>query len=217
MTKMSVKEAAFLSRIRWWGNMFGQGVGGDSYLKLLSWHHFEDGQLLYEDDFNASSNFAFASMFKYYHFVFDTTSWSSLIFIYTLLCVDCWSSPGRVILIDWSLHGRVISHLNVSSVHSSDGGLYRCQAQNSVSFYDIKDIVVHNVYSYLRWGWSLTPQGWMCMVRHHRVVCRMSPLSRGFRIFYQHPRDTLLEAPNISDDKKERKGTLFKPNIPPES
>ena len=131
---MLVKEATFLSRIRWWGNMFGQGVGGDSYLKLLSWHHFEDGQLLYEDDFNASSNFAFASMFKYYHFVFDTTSWSSLIFIYTLLCVDCWSSPGRVILIDWSLHGRVISHLNVSSVHSSDGGLYRCQAQNSVSF-----------------------------------------------------------------------------------
>ena len=27
---------------------------------------------------------------------------------------------------------RVISHLNVSSVHSSDGGLYRCQAENTV-------------------------------------------------------------------------------------
>ena len=123
-----------------------------------------------------------------------------------------------MILIDISLHGRVISHLNVSSVHSSDGGLYRCQAQNSVSFFNILDIVGDNMYLYLRWVWSLTPQGWMCMVRHHRVVCRMSPLSRGFRIFYQHPRDTLLEAPNISDDTKlERKGTLLKPNIPPES
>ena len=28
--------------------------------------------------------------------------------------------------------GRVISHLNISSVHSSDGGLYRCEASNSV-------------------------------------------------------------------------------------
>ena len=61
MTTMLIKEAAFLSRIRWWGNMFGQGVGGDSYLKLLSWlsswarHHFEDGRPVYKDDFNASS------------------------------------------------------------------------------------------------------------------------------------------------------------------
>ena len=170
--------------------------------------------------FRCKFNFAFASMmFKYYHFVFDTTSWSSLIFIYTLLCVDCWSSPGRVILIDWSLHGRVISHLNVSSVHSSDGGLYRCQAQNSVSFFNILDIVGDNMYLYLRWVWSLTPQGWMCMVRHHHGVCRMSLLSRGFLILYQHRRKEIqLEAHNISNFAKlERKGTLFKPNIPAES
>ena len=175
-------------------------------------------------------------IYKYYHFVFETTYitvcwlliftcqgelwWSSVLHI--PLYVDCWPLPGRRILtifIDISSPGRVISHLNVSSVHSSDGGLYRCQAQNSVSFYDIKDIVVHNVYSYLRWGWSLTPQGWMCMVHHHRVVCRMSPLSRGFLILYQHLRKELqLEAHNISNvTKLERKGTVFKPNIPPES
>ena len=165
-------------------------------------------------------------IYKYYHFVFETTYitvcwlliftcqgelwWSSVLHI--PLYVDCWPLPGRRILtifIDISSPGRVISHLNVSSVHSSDGGLYRCQAQNSVSFFNILDIVGDNMYLYLRWVWSLTPQGWMCMVHHHRVVCRMSPLSRGFRIFYQHPRDALLEAPNISDDKKLREKALF--------
>ena len=30
---------------------------------------------------------------------------------------------------------RVISHLNVSSAHSSDGGLYRCQAENAVRLF----------------------------------------------------------------------------------
>ena len=86
-------------------------------------------------------------------------------------------------------------------------------------FLNILDIVGDNIYLYLRWGWSLTPQGWMCMVRHHRVVCRMSPLSRGFLILYQHRRKEIqLEAHNISNFAKlERKGTLFKPNIPPES
>ena len=107
---------------------------------------------MHKDDFNASSKFAFASMiYKYYHFVFETTYitvcwlliftcqgelwWSSVLHI--PLYVDCWPLPGRRILtifIDISSPGRVISHLNVSSVHSSDGGLYRCQAQNSVSF-----------------------------------------------------------------------------------
>ena len=162
--------------------MFGQGVGGDWRLITdiiivaveLSKASFWGRSTCVQRWFQCKFNFAFASMmFKSYHFVFDTTSWSSLIFIYTSLCVD------------WSLPGRVISHLNVSSVHSSDGGLYRCQAQNSVSFYGLKDIIVHNMYLYLRWGWSLTPQGWMCMVRHLRGVCRMSPLSQGFLILYQ--------------------------------
>ena len=72
--------------------MFGQGVGGDSYLKFLSWHHFEDGQVVYIDDFSASSNFAFASMMlKYYHFVFETTC---LFIHYCVLIVDLHLAGG---------------------------------------------------------------------------------------------------------------------------
>ena len=41
--------------------------------------------------------------------------------------------PCRLVIGQYlSSSGEVISHLNISSLHSSDGGLYKCRAENSV-------------------------------------------------------------------------------------
>ena len=86
---------------------------------------------------------------------------------------------------------RVISHLNVSSVHSSDGGLYRCQAENTVRhFFSVEQsqrsdfFETHNFgwtvqICPTRWVWWLTPQGSMCTVRHPRGASTMSLLFPG--------------------------------------
>ena len=52
-----------------------------------------------------------------------------------------------------------------------------------------------------------------------RGLQNVTAVSRFSNLFSISPRYcTELEAPNISDDTNfERKGTLFKPNIPPES
>ena len=87
---------------------------------------------------------------------------------------------------------RVISHLNVSSVHSSDGGLYRCQAENTVrpffsiehscTFFLFWDSVVFVVFVQscpARWVWWLTHQGSMCTGHPPREVSTMSLLFPG--------------------------------------
>ena len=43
--------------------------------------------------------------------------------------------PEMFIIISFG-YSRVISHLNISSIHSSDGGLYRCRASNTVRIHN---------------------------------------------------------------------------------
>ena len=43
------------------------------------------------------------------------------------------SNAFRLVIGQYLNHeGLVISHLNISSVHTSDGGLYKCRASNTI-------------------------------------------------------------------------------------